>query len=43
MKPFQRLAFIGNHLPRRCGIATFTADICDAVAADVASLHECER
>jgi glycosyltransferase involved in cell wall biosynthesis len=28
-----RLAFIGNSLPRRCGIATFTADLQQAVAA----------
>lgn len=26
------IAFLGNHVPRRCGIATFTADICEAVA-----------
>ena len=24
MKPLQRVAFVGNYLPRRCGIATFT-------------------
>jgi len=28
----KRLAFIGNHLPRHCGIATFTADLSAAVA-----------
>jgi glycosyltransferase involved in cell wall biosynthesis len=28
-----RLAFIGNSLPRRCGIATFTTDLQQAVAA----------
>ena len=33
MKPLQRLAFIGNHLPRRCGIATFTHDLHQAVAS----------
>jgi hypothetical protein len=27
MKPLQRVAFIGNYLPRRCGIATFTHDL----------------
>jgi glycosyltransferase involved in cell wall biosynthesis len=25
---------IGNHLPRQCGIATFTTDLCDALAAE---------
>src|SRR5665213_4334805 len=25
--PLRRLAFIGNSLPRRCGIATFTTDL----------------
>ena len=29
-----RVAFLGDHLPRRCGIATFTTDICEAVAAE---------
>ena len=28
-----RVAFLGDYLPRRCGIATFTADICEAVAS----------
>jgi glycosyltransferase involved in cell wall biosynthesis len=28
-----RIAFIGNSLPRRCGIATFTTDLQNAVAA----------
>lgn len=27
------VAFIGNHLPRNCGIATFTTDIAESVAA----------
>jgi len=27
-----RIAFIGNYLPRRCGIATFTTDLCEAIA-----------
>lgn len=31
--PFKRIAFIGNYLPRQCGIATFTTDLCEAVAA----------
>jgi glycosyltransferase involved in cell wall biosynthesis len=25
---------IGNHLPRQCSIATFTTDLCDAIAAE---------
>lgn len=33
MKPLRRIAFIGNSLPRRCGIATFTTDLQQAVAA----------
>ncbi|MEJ1963431.1 MAG: glycosyltransferase family 4 protein [Gammaproteobacteria bacterium] len=33
----RRLAFIGNSLPRRCGIATFTTDLQQAVAASHAS------
>ncbi len=28
-----RIAFIGHSLPRRCGIATFTTDLQQAVAA----------
>ena len=29
-----RIAFIGNYLPRECGIATFTTDLCSALAAE---------
>jgi len=29
-----RVAAIGNHLPRQCGIATFTTDLCDAITAE---------
>ena len=32
---FSKIAFIGNYVPRRCGIATFTADICESVATEV--------
>ncbi len=28
-----RVAFLGNHLPRQCGIATFTTDLNNAMAA----------
>src|SRR5215472_5017527 len=29
----RKIAFVGDHLPRRCGIATFTSDLLAAVAA----------
>lgn len=29
-----RIAFVGNYSPRQCGIATFTTDLCEAVAAE---------
>jgi glycosyltransferase involved in cell wall biosynthesis len=29
-----QVAFLGSHLPRQCGIATFTSDLCEAVAAE---------
>jgi glycosyltransferase involved in cell wall biosynthesis len=29
-----RVAFVGNYLPRKCGIATFTTDLCDAIHAE---------
>src|ERR1700720_4182932 len=29
-----RIAVIGNYLPRHCGIATFTTDLCEAVSAE---------
>jgi glycosyltransferase involved in cell wall biosynthesis len=32
-----RIAVIGNYLPRRCGIATFTTDLCDAIHAEYAA------
>jgi len=27
-----RIAFVGNYSPRQCGIATFTTDLCEAIA-----------
>ena len=30
----KRIAFIGNYLPRQCGIATFTTDLCEAMAKE---------
>jgi hypothetical protein len=41
MKRLQRIAFIGNHLPRRCGIATFTHDLHRAVAETRPDLDTC--
>jgi len=32
-----RIAFVGNYLPRQCGIATFTADLCTALANEYGS------
>ena len=32
LKPALNIAFVGNYLPRICGIATFTADLCEATA-----------
>src|SRR5437660_6512004 len=41
MTALQRVAFIGNHLPRRCGIATFTHDLHRAVSASHQRLETC--
>src|SRR5271155_5508789 len=32
-----RIAIVGNYLPRKCGIATFTTDLCDAIHAEYGS------
>ena len=32
--PISRIAFVGNYLPRQCGIATFTTDLCEAIAVE---------
>jgi glycosyltransferase involved in cell wall biosynthesis len=32
-----RIAVIGNYLPRQCGIATFTTDLCNAIAREYGS------
>jgi glycosyltransferase involved in cell wall biosynthesis len=32
-RALQRVALLGNHLPRQCGIATFTTDLAGAIAA----------
>ena len=39
MRPVTRIAHIGNHLPRRCGIATFTHDLNAAVAMQRSKLE----
>jgi glycosyltransferase involved in cell wall biosynthesis len=38
-KPFlpSRIAVIGNYLPRHCGIATFTTDLCAAISRECGS------
>ena len=33
LPPPRRLAFLGTYVPRRCGLATFTQDLCEAVSA----------
>lgn len=33
MKNIKKVAFVGNYLPRQCGIATFTTDLCESFAA----------
>lgn len=38
--PPERIAFLGGYLPRLCGIATFTHDLCEAVA-DAAPGSQC--
>src|SRR5579871_5636743 len=32
-----RIAVLGNYLPRHCGIATFTADLCAAISTECGS------
>ena len=45
-----RIAVVGNYLPRRCGIATFTTDLCDAIHAEYSAtellalpVNDCEE
>ena len=35
----KKIAAIGNYLPRVCGIATFTTDLCEAVAGQFPELN----
>lgn len=37
--PPERIAFLGGYLPRLCGIATFTHDLCEAVAGVAPGSH----
>ncbi|WP_029584762.1 glycosyltransferase family 4 protein [Bradyrhizobium sp. URHD0069] len=39
MTPIRRIAFIGNSLPRRCGIATFTTDLQQAISTSRPNLE----
>src|SRR3954451_18785312 len=41
MTPLRRIAVIGNSLPRRCGIATFTTDLQQGISASRPSLEAC--
>ena len=34
----RRITFLGNHLPRRCGIATFTTDLAEAICTEFPDL-----
>jgi len=38
-KPLRAIAFVGNHLPRQCGIATFTTDLTDAIAREFPAIE----
>ena len=35
----KRIAFLADYVPRQCGIATFTADLREAIAAQYSDLH----
>jgi glycosyltransferase involved in cell wall biosynthesis len=39
--PLHRIAVIGNSLPRRCGIATFTTDLQQAISTSRPNLETC--
>src|SRR5258705_9432352 len=41
MKSLQSVGLIGNHLPRRCGISTFTHDLHGAISTTRAGLATC--
>src|SRR5580658_1775164 len=35
----RKVAFLGDYLPRKCGIATFTTDLCRAMAAEFPAIQ----
>ena len=37
--PIRKVAVIGNYLPRQCGIATYTTDLCTAIAENYPATH----
>src|SRR3954469_7059251 len=41
MTPLRRIAVIGNSLPRRCGIATYTTDLKNAISVSRQDLETC--
>jgi glycosyltransferase involved in cell wall biosynthesis len=41
MTPLRRIAVIGNSLPRRCGIATFTTDLQQAISTSRTNIDTC--
>ncbi len=41
MTPLRRIAVVGNSLPRRCGIATFTTDLQQAISTSRPTLEAC--
>ena len=38
-RSIRTIAMLGNHLPRQCGIATFTTDLSDAIDREMPELH----
>ena len=39
LAPLRKVAFLGNYIPRQCGLATFTADLRGAIAARYPNLR----
>ncbi len=39
LAPLKKVVFLGNYIPRQCGLATFTADLRGAIAARYPSLQ----